>query len=330
MQEIVYLVHLVRALGRLAAQQNTNDKQSLRCIPDCHQTSLTRSSQSQTDGGKKHTCTAAREKIHSKQPRSINNTPLLSHPFLSLCCLEFTNRTVMFWSMKRSTVLMSAGKKAAHLAHTGRVMKGTSQGRPTVVVSAIGTLRVGSMRAYLYKEVVHCNGRTGRREGMDSWILQLGSPATDITVPLSRGNSAGPESIPIDKSVRKAESMWQSGGASRIPGLMAESGSSRGSSHKKTPVHSTICSTVVNWNGCPFILYASLCSPTHLFLAQIAANVPVATPMVGAKSATISRIGLLKNGVLNLSSIDKSRRQHANISRILVFFETSAAGEIRR
>lgn len=37
---------------------------------------------------------------------------------------------------------------------------------------------------------------------------------------------------------------------------------------------------------------------SYLLLAQMAANVPVATPRVGAKSATISRVGLLKNGVL--------------------------------
>lgn len=73
-----------------------------------------------------------------------------SHPFLSLCCLEFTKRTVMFWSMKSNTVLMRAGKKAAQRAHTGRVMKGTSHGRPTVVVSAVGTVSVGRARAYLY------------------------------------------------------------------------------------------------------------------------------------------------------------------------------------
>lgn len=54
--------------------------------------------------------------------------------------------------MNKSTVLIRAGKKAAQRAQTGSVMKGTSQGRPIVVVSAVGTLSVGSIRAYLHSK----------------------------------------------------------------------------------------------------------------------------------------------------------------------------------
>lgn len=71
----------------------------------------------------------------------------------------------MFWSMKSSTVLMSAGKNAAQRAQTGRVMKGTSHGRPTVVVNAVGTTRVGRVRAYLkmLRWARECETKEGER-----------------------------------------------------------------------------------------------------------------------------------------------------------------------
>lgn len=69
----------------------------------------------------------------------------------------------MFWSMNKSTVLIRAGKKAAQRAQTGSDIKGTSHGRPTVVVSAVGTLRVGRARAYLCKRASSTRGTRGTK-----------------------------------------------------------------------------------------------------------------------------------------------------------------------
>lgn len=71
----------------------------------------------------------------------------------------------MFWSMNKSTVLIRAGKKAAQRAHTGSAIRGTSQGRPTVVVSAMGTLRVGRARAYLSKKRASSKADEGQAGG---------------------------------------------------------------------------------------------------------------------------------------------------------------------
>ena len=65
--------------------------------------------------------------------------------------------------MNKSTVLIRAGKNAAQRAHTGSAMRGTSHGRPTVVVSAVGTLRVGRARANLCKKASSKGGRGGGR-----------------------------------------------------------------------------------------------------------------------------------------------------------------------
>jgi len=120
--------------------------------------------------------------------RSFNPSRNLSHPFLSLCCLELTRRTVIFWSMKSNTVLMRAGKKAAQRAHTGRVMNGTSHGRPTVVVSAVGTVSVGRARAYLSGGGGRRVSRQYRSKRAKSKSTRLHTPETSIESRFSSTN----------------------------------------------------------------------------------------------------------------------------------------------
>jgi hypothetical protein len=50
----------------------------------------------------------------------------------------------MFWSKKSSTVAIMAGRKAAHLAQTGKSNIGTSQGLPDVVAKVVGSDKAGS------------------------------------------------------------------------------------------------------------------------------------------------------------------------------------------
>jgi hypothetical protein len=54
---------------------------------------------------------------------------------------------VMFWSKNKSTVAISAGSTANHLAQTGRSINGISHGRPDVVPKTSGMERLGSPAA---------------------------------------------------------------------------------------------------------------------------------------------------------------------------------------
>lgn len=53
------------------------------------------------------------------------------------------SRTVMFWSRKSNTVAMTAGRKLAHRAQTGKSNKFTSHGRPVVVPKTAGMESAG-------------------------------------------------------------------------------------------------------------------------------------------------------------------------------------------
>mmetsp|Transcript_6123 Transcript_6123/g.7119 ORF Transcript_6123/g.7119 Transcript_6123/m.7119 type:complete len:177 (+) Transcript_6123:776-1306(+) len=49
----------------------------------------------------------------------------------------------MFWSKNKRTVAISAGNNAPHLAHNGKSINGTSQGRPHVVANCVGIVSAG-------------------------------------------------------------------------------------------------------------------------------------------------------------------------------------------
>lgn len=60
----------------------------------------------------------------------------------------------------------------------------------------------------------------------------------------------------------------------------------------------------------------------------MAAKVPVATPRVGAKSATVSRTGLLKNGVLQTVTVGvKMLRANFFIQKYIHFFKGTGEGQ---